>query len=104
MLLIANKQHPPRKARHWRTRIDWVQSLVDIGIVSFTYINSVNNTSDIGTKILPKYTFDALARMVTGADHKYLKGTHIDLRLARKLHEAGEDLSKLSAYTETARE
>ena len=85
MLKIARKTHPSRKCRHWRVRADWVQSLVDCGIVSFHYISSINNISDVNTKIQPKFTWDGLSRLLVGASPKYIPGTNINVRFAKQL-------------------
>ena len=96
MLKIAGKTHPSRKCRHWRTRADWVQSLVDCGIVSFHYISSINNISDVNTKIQPKFTWDGLSRLLVGASPKFIPGTNINVRFAKQLaqQERAEEKSR----------
>ena len=96
ILKIAGKTHPSRKCRHWRTRADWVQSLVDCGIVSFHYISSINNISDANTKIQPKFTWDGLSRLLVGASPKFIPGTNINVRFAKQLaqQERAEEKSR----------
>ena len=76
---------PPAKCRHWRIRVDWVQSLVDCDIVSFHYISIINNISDANTKIQPKFTWDGLSRLLVGAPPRFVPGTNINVRFAKQL-------------------
>ena len=83
-IALSQKDHPSRKQRHWLTRAEWTQQLVDLGIVSFHKIASVNNASDVSTKITPYFTFEGLSRMTVGAPPKHIPGTNINIRLARE--------------------
>ena len=83
-IALSQKDHPSRKQRHWLTRVEWTQQLVDLGIVSFHKIASVNNASDVSTKITPYFTFEGLSRMTVGAPPKHIPGTNINIRLARE--------------------
>ena len=96
-IALSQKDHPSRKQRHWLTRAEWTQQLVDMGIVSFHKIASVNNASDVSTKITPYFTFESLSRMTVGAPPKHIPGTNVNIRLARdyarKEREAGAILT-----------
>ena len=58
---------------------------MDCGIVSFHYISSINNISDVNTKIQPKFTWDGLSRLLVGASPKYIPGTNVNVRFAKQL-------------------
>ena len=84
-LIICSKDHPSRKQRHWRVRVDWIQSLVDLNLVKFHKIASVNNASDCTTKIVPASTWTGLSRVMVGAIPKTIPGTQINVRYAQQL-------------------
>ena len=83
--LIAEKSHPSRKCRHWRIRVDWIQQLVDLQIVKFHKIASINNISDVTTKVVPSFTWEGLSRLMIGASPKFIPGTQINVRYAQQL-------------------
>ena len=85
MLIIAEKSHPSRKCRHWRIRVDWIQQLVDLQIVKFHKIASINNISDVTTKVVPSFTWEGLSRLMIGAPPKFIPGTQINVRYAQQL-------------------
>ena len=85
MLIIAEKSHPSRKCRHWRIRVDWIQQLVDLQIVKFHKIASINNISDVTTKVVPSFTWEGLSRLMIGASPKFIPGTQINVRYAQQL-------------------
>ena len=85
MLIIAEKSHPSRKCRHWRIRVDWIQQLVDLQIVKFHKIDSINNISDVTTKVVPSFTWEGLSRLMIGASPKFIPGTQINVRFAQQL-------------------
>ena len=85
MLIIAEKSHPSRKCRHWRIRVDWIQQLVDLQIVKFHKIASINNISDVTTKVVPSFTWEGLSRLMIGASPKFIPGTQINFRYAQQL-------------------
>ena len=59
--------------------------MVDLGIVQFNKVASVNNASDCTTKIVPGFTWTSLSRFMIGASPKFIPGTQIDVRYAQQL-------------------
>ena len=84
-ITICSKSHPSRKCRHWRVRVGFIQEMVDLGIVQFNKVASVNNASDSTTKIVPGFTWTSLSRFMIGASPKFIPGTQIDVRYAQQL-------------------
>ena len=70
---------------------------MDCGIVSFHYISSINNISDVNTKIQPKFTWDGLSRLLVGASPKFIPGTNINVRFAKQLAQQERAEEKIRA-------
>ena len=59
--------------------------MVDLGIVQFNKVASVNNASYCTTKIVPGFTWTSLSRFMIGASPKFIPGTQIDFRYAQQM-------------------
>ena len=102
-IALSKKSHPSRKCRWWRTRVDWTQSLQDLGIVSFHKIAGVNNASDCGTKIQAVCHWEGLSRPIVGAPPMFIPGTQINVRLAQQVAKEERELRATSATSPTSK-
>ena len=58
---------------------------MDLQIVKFHKIASINNISDVTTKVVPSFTWEGFSRLMIGASPKFIPGTQINVRYAQQL-------------------